>query len=148
MMHKIKLSLTFLLFLLISGIQAQSVTGKWKSIDDETKKAKSIVEIYEKDGKLYGKIIELFREPGENPDPICDECDEDDDRYNQKVIGMEIIRNMENDDDEWEDGTILDPKDGKVYECKLWVDEDDPNILNVRGYIAFFFRTQVWLRYD
>lgn len=148
MMHKIKLSLTFLLFLLIYGIQAQSVTGKWKSIDDETKKAKSIVEIYEKDGKLYGKIIELFREPGENPDPICDECDEDDDRYNQKVIGMEIIRNMENDDDEWEDGTILDPKDGKVYECKLWVDEDDPNILNVRGYIAFFFRTQVWLRYD
>jgi len=148
MMMKIKLSLTFLLVLIISGLQAQSVFGKWKSIDDETKKAKSIVEIYEIDGKLYGKIIELFREPGEDPDPICDECDEDDDRYNQKVIGLEIIRNMENDDDEWEDGTILDPEDGKVYDCKLWVDEDDPNILNVRGYIAFFFRTQVWLRYE
>jgi len=61
---------------------------------------------------------------------------------------MEIIREMEKDDDEWEDGTILDPKNGKVYDCKLWVDEDDPNILNVRGYIAFFFRTQIWKRVE
>ena len=131
-----------------AGLIGQSVFGKWKTIDDDTKKAKSIVEIYEKDGKLYGKILELFREPGEDPDPVCDDCDEDDDRYNQKVVGMQIIRAMEKDDDEWEDGTILDPKNGKVYDCKLWVDEDDPNILNVRGYIAFFFRTQVWLRYE
>lgn len=137
-----------IIFLFVStGNFAQSVTGKWKSIDDETKKAKSIVEIYEQGGKLYGKILELYREPGEDPDPVCDDCDVDDDRYNQKVIGMEIIRDMENDDDEWEDGTILDPENGKVYDCKLWVDEDDPNILNVRGYIAFFFRTQTWLRY-
>jgi uncharacterized protein (DUF2147 family) len=127
---------------------AQSVTGKWKSIDDETKKAKSIVEIFEQNGKLYGKILELYREPDEDPDPICDDCDVDDDRYNQKVIGLEIIRDMEKDDDEWEDGTILDPENGKVYDCKLWVDEDDPNKLNVRGYIAFFFRTQIWLRME
>jgi uncharacterized protein (DUF2147 family) len=147
-MTNIKLSLTILLTLIIASVNAQSVFGKWKTIDDETKKAKSIVEIYEKDGKLYGKITELFREPGEDPDPICEECDEDDDRHNQKVIGMEIIREMEKDDDEWEDGTILDPEDGKVYNCKLWVDEDAPNILNVRGYIAFFYRTQVWLRVE
>ena len=146
MIH-IKLTLTLFFLLLFTGINAQSVFGKWKSIDDDTKKAKSIVEIYEVDGKLYGKIIELFREPGEDPDPICDECDEDDDRHNQKVIGLEIIRDMEADGDEWEDGTILDPEDGKVYSCKLWIDEDDQNKLNVRGYIAFFYRTQTWLRY-
>ena len=146
-MTSIKLISLLLFLLLFTGVNAQSVFGKWKSIDDETKKAKSIVEIYEVDGKLYGKIIELFREPGEEPDPICDECDEDDDRHNQKVIGLEIIRNMEDDDGEWEDGTILDPEDGKVYTCKLWIDEDDPNKLNVRGYIAFFYRTQTWLRY-
>lgn len=130
------------------GLVGQSVLGSWKSIDDETKKAKSIVEIYEKDGKVYGKIIKLFREPDEDPDPICDSCDENDDRKDQKVIGMEIIRAMEKDDDEWDDGTILDPENGKVYDCKLWVDPDDPNTLNVRGYIAFFFRTQTWIRYD
>ena len=128
----------------LSSMNAQSVMGKWKSIDDETGKPKSIVELFEKDGKLYGKIVKLFREEGEDPDPICDDCD--DDRKDKKVLGMEIIRNMEKDDDEWEDGTICDPKDGKVYDCKLWVDEDDPNKLNVRGYIAFFYRTQYWVR--
>lgn len=140
--------ISIILLLVNTGIAAQSVTGKWRTIDDETKRAKSIVEIYEQNGKLYGKILELFREPDEDPDPVCDECEEDDDRYNKKVVGMEIIREMEKDDDEWEDGTILDPKNGKVYDCKLWIDEDDPNILNVRGYIAFFFRTQIWLRYE
>lgn len=144
-----KNSIIFSILLFVStGLAAQSVTGKWKSIDDETKKAKSIVEIYEQNGKLYGKILELFREPDEDPDPICDLCEEEDDRKDQKVRGMVIIREMEKDDDEWEDGTILDPKNGKVYDCKLWVDEDDPNKLNVRGYIAFFFRTQIWLRYE
>ena len=140
--------ISLILLFVNTGLNGQSVFGKWKTIDDETKKAKSIVEIYEHNGKLYGKILELFREPDEDPDPVCDDCDQDDDRYNKKVVGMEIIRAMEKDDDEWEDGTILDPKNGKVYDCKLWVDEDDPNILNVRGYIAFFFRTQIWLRYD
>ena len=140
--------ISIILLFVSMGIAAQSVTGKWKTIDDETKRAKSIVEIYEEDGKLYVKILELFREPDEDPDPICDLCDEDDDRKDQKVNGMVIIRDMEKDDDEWEDGTILDPNNGKVYDCKLWVDEEDPNLLNVRGYIAFFFRTQIWLRYE
>jgi uncharacterized protein (DUF2147 family) len=56
---------------------------------------------------------------------------------------MEIIRDLEQDGDEWEDGTIIDPDNGKVYDCKLWVEDGE---LQVRGYIAFFFRTQVWLK--
>lgn len=123
---------------------SQSPVGKWKTIDDETGKPKSIVEIYEKDGKLYGKIVELFREPGEDPDPYCTDCE--DDRKGQRVVGMEIIRDMEKDDDEYDDGTICDPKDGTIYDCKLWVDEDDSNKLQVRGYVYFFFRTQTWIR--
>ena len=148
--HKMitRIILTFAFLFPAYFAAAQSVTGKWKTIDDDSGKEKSVVEIYMKDGKLYGKIIKLFREPGEDPDPVCDECDKDDDRYNQKVIGMEIIRDMEKDGDEWEDGTILDPENGKVYDCKLWVDEDNPDILKVRGYIAFLFRTQTWHRYE
>lgn len=140
----IRILFSFALLISINVSYAQNVIGTWKTIDDETKKPKSIVEITEKDGKLYGKIIKLFREEGEDPDPLCDECT--DDRKDQKVIGMEIIRDMEKDGEEWEDGTICDPEDGKVYSCKLWLDEDDPNVLNVRGYIAFFFRTQYWHR--
>lgn len=121
---------------------SQTVIGKWKTIDDETGKPKSIVEIYKKNGKVFGKIIELIN-PSE-PDPICDLCE--DDRKNQKITGMEIIRDLEQDDDEWEDGTILDPKKGEVYDCKIWVDKDDPNKLQVRGYVLFFFRTQTWER--
>lgn len=138
-----------LLFLLVfyftlSSLSAQSVLGTWKTIDDDTGKPKSLVEISVKDGSVSGKIIKLFREPGEELDPICDECT--DDRKDQKVIGMEIIRDMVKDGDEWDDGTILDPEDGKVYSCKLWINKENPNVLNVRGYIAFFFRTQYWER--
>ena len=140
----IRLLFSFVLLFSINAVNAQNVIGKWKSVDDDTKKPKSIVEITERDGKLYGTIIKLYREEDEDPDPICDECT--DDRKDQKVIGMEIIRDMEKDGSEWEDGTICDPKDGKVYTCKFWLDEDNPNVLNVRGYIAFFYRTQYWER--
>jgi uncharacterized protein (DUF2147 family) len=87
--------------------------------------------------------VQLFREPGEDPDPICDECDKDDDRHNQKVIGMEFIRGMERHEDTWTDGTILDPENGSVYDCKLWVEDGE---LKVRGYVALFYRTQTWVR--
>jgi len=141
-----KLSLVLLLAFVVSilPMAAQSVLGKWKTIDDETGKAKSVVELYMKGDKLYGKIVQLLnRAPGDE-DPICDVCPGD--RKNKKTNGMEIIRDMEKDGSEWEDGEILDPSNGKLYDCKLWVDEDNSNILNVRGYIAFFFRTQTWHR--
>ena len=136
-------AVSILLLLLTSfTLQAQDIFGKWKTIDDNTGKPRSVVEIYEKDGKAYGKILKLFREPGEDPDPICDECT--DYRKNQRVIGMTIITDMVRDGDEWEDGEILDPENGKVYDCKLWVEDGK---LKVRGYVAFFFRTQTWLPY-
>ncbi len=131
------------------NIQAQhdEITGYWKTIDDETGQPKSVVKIYLKDGKLYGDIVKLFRKPGEDPDPICDKCDEDDPRYNKKILGMTIINGLkyEEDDNEWDDGEILDPKKGKTYDCKLWVENGK---LQVRGYVLFFHRTQEWLRYD
>ncbi len=137
-----KLSL-FVLFIGFSlGVFAQSdVTGKWKTIDDETGKEKSIVDIYEKDGKIYGKITKLFRGPDEEQDPICDVCPGD--RKNKKIIGMEIIRGMEWDgsDDRYEDGEIMDPKDGETYDCVIWREGEE---LKVRGYVAFFYRTQTW----
>lgn len=139
-MKILRIILVVIVSLIASQTNAQSIVGKWKTIDDETGKPKSIVEIFMKDGKAYGKIIKLFREPGEDPDPVCDDCT--DYRKDKKVIGMTIITDMVQDDDEWEDGEILDPKNGKIYDCRLWVEDGK---LMVRGYIAFFFRTQTWL---
>lgn len=145
-MKKIFILITLVAMLpVFLSAQRTEIFGKWKTIDDETGKAKSIVEIYKKGDKAYGKIIKLFRETSENQDPICDKCDPKDDRYNQKIIGLEIIRDMEKDDSEWEDGTILDPKKGSTYDCELWVENGK---LNVRGYILFVYRTQVWLPVD
>ena len=128
-------------------LHGQGITGRWTSIDDETGKKKSVVEITERGGRLFGHVIQLFREPNEEQDPVCKECDPKDDRYRKKVIGMEIIRNMVLDPGsspgEWVDGTILDPKNGSVYDCKLWLEDGK---LKVRGYVAFFYRTQTWVR--
>lgn len=133
------------LFLVCSAYAQAPIVGKWKTIDDETNEPKSMVEIIEKDGKYFGTIVELFRKPGEEPNPVCDKCKSDDDRKDKPVLGMQIIRNLVQDGDEYEDGTILDPGDGKVYDCKLWV--EDGNLM-VRGYIAFFFRTQTWFKVE
>lgn len=123
--------------------QRTTPVGRWKTVDDGTGKVKSVVEIYEKSGKLFGKVLQLF-DP-EKPDPVCDKCAKDDPRHMKKVIGLEVIRNMAREGNEWVSGDILDPENGKVYRCKLWVEHGK---LQVRGYIAFLYRTQTWLPAD
>jgi uncharacterized protein (DUF2147 family) len=129
--------------LLLTGFlaTAQTITGKWKTIDDETGDETSVVEIFERSGKIFGKVIRIFPKPGDDADPICDDCPEDDPRFKKKIIGMEIIKDMQKVDDHYAEGTILDPKIGKVYRCKLWREESD---LKVRGYWGPFYRTQTW----
>jgi len=117
--------------------------GKWQTVDDNTGEVRSIVEIFETSGKIYGKVIKLFPKPAEDPDPICDKCDPEDARYKMKIIGMEIIRNLSNAGQEHAGGDILDPENGKVYRARIWIEGKD---LKVRGYWGPFFRTQTWHR--
>lgn len=140
-----KITISIITLFISLSLHSQTILGKWKTIDDETGKPRSIVEIYENGGKFYGKIIKLFREPDEDPDPVCDECE--DDREGQKIIGMEIITDMKYNkgDNVYHKGEILDPENGNIYDCKLWVEEDK---LKVRGYLLFFYRTQTWLPYE
>jgi uncharacterized protein (DUF2147 family) len=137
----------FIIAFLIPGISAmaQQFLGKWKTIDDHSGKEKSIVEIFERGGKTYGKVIRIFPAADEDPDPICDQCPADDDRYRRKIIGMEIIRNMTGSGTALSGGDILDPETGQVYRCKLWMEGAS---LKVRGYWGPFYRTQTWLRAD
>jgi uncharacterized protein (DUF2147 family) len=133
--------LAILLFLFPVAVFSQSIVGKWRTIDDNTGEEKSIVEIYEKQGKVYGKVTKIFPEPGDDPDPVCNECDANDPRYKRKIIGMEIIQDMSKDGAAYGGGNILDPENGKVYRCKLWVEDGE---LKVRGYWGPFYRTQSW----
>lgn len=133
------------LFFSLISVQAQSVTGLWKTIDDETGKPRSIVQIEERDGQIFGTIVRLFRSPDEEQDPVCKVCPGK--RKNQRIIGMEIISGLsyDQDDEEYGGGEILDPESGNVYDCKIWLSED--GTLKVRGYVMFLYRTQTWLPY-
>ncbi|MFA9390487.1 MAG: DUF2147 domain-containing protein [Prolixibacteraceae bacterium] len=125
-------------------IANDDIEGKWKTIDDLTGEIKSIVEISVINGEATGKIIELFNEdPMYNPD--CKACKGD--LKDNKILGMSIINGLKFCENKWVGRKgILDPDNGKFYYCKLWVDQENPNKLYVRGYIGFFFRAQTWLR--
>lgn len=127
-----------------------SPVGKWKTIDDATHQAKSIVEITDQDGQLEGKILELLnRSPADiardGEQPVCAKCT--DARKGQPLIGMVIMTGVTQDGDKWDGGRILDPKNGKTYKVSLKVINGGQN-LEVHGYIGFSLlgRTQTWER--
>ena len=128
-----------------TSFDGKTCVGTWKTIDDESGKARSHVQIYEQNGKYYGKIIKLLnRTPDEDQDPICNVCPGD--RKGKKVIGMAIISDMKKESNRYAQGEIMDPKSGKVYSCTMWLTYK--NTLKVRGWVAMFYRTQTWYRID
>lgn len=141
-MKRIKFSLLLVLFASIVSVNAQSVLGKWKTFDDATGDAKSIVEITEKDGKIYGKVIEILN-PAKK-DAKCVNCPDSD--KDKPVLGLYIIKGLSKDGKEYSDGKILDPSSGKLYKCTVSLDGADK--LKVRGYVGIsaFGRNQTWTR--
>lgn len=137
----IKPILFFILFFQISF--GQTVTGKWKTIDDQTGKEKGIVEIFELKGKLYGKIIEIFEHDKKHLK--CEKCDDED--KNKPILGLTIIKGLIKNGSGYDSGRITDPKNGKSYHCKMTLDGKDKLI--VRGYIgiSLFGRSQTWIRH-
>lgn len=123
-----------------------SPVGLWKTIDDDGKTEKSLVRITEAGGVLTGTIEKIF-DPAKQ-DSKCDKCS--DDRKDKPVIGMAIIRGVKQDADDkeiWAGGEILDPNNGKTYKTRLKAIEGGRK-LQMRGYIGFFYRTQVWERVE
>ena len=119
--------------------------GLWRTIDDKSGKEKSLVRVSEDNVQLQITVEKLFREPGEEPNPLCDKCPGE--KKNKPVIGMQIGSGLKKDGDVWSGGEILDPQNGKTYKCKVWL-EDKGKKLNVRGFIgvSVLGRTQVWVR--
>ena len=123
--------------------------GLWKTIDDVSGKPKALVQLWQgSDNKLYGKILKVFPRPGVELNPVCKECK--DNRHNQPINGMVFLENLKQSNKnaiEWTGGKILDPKNGKSYNCSLQI-ADGGEKLNVRGYLGLplFGRTQTWVK--
>jgi len=128
-----------------SNHSSASPVGRWKTLDDVTGKATSVVSIGEKDGKLYGRIEKLIDPDPKDPDPRCDRCGGE--LKGRPLIGLRILWDLRKVGDEWSGGKILDPDNGKVYKALIAV-ESDGKRLKVRGFIGFSLlgRTQYWLR--
>lgn len=137
---KLTLLLAFLLGF-FNLVQSQEVTGRWENRNEEGK-VNSIIEVFEKNGKIYGKVDRIMRE--EDRDRLCTKCEGD--LKNVPVEGMELMQGLEKEGEEYVGGTIVDPKTGKEYRCKIWLDEDNPDILKIRGYISLFYKTKTWRR--
>jgi uncharacterized protein (DUF2147 family) len=137
------------LILLLSGglaashaSAAESPLGRWGTIDEKSGKVKSVVEIYDQGGKLFGKIVSLTEPHDKQGKPkICTKCTGGE--KDQPIVGLIIIKDLGPGGDRYKGGTILDPEDGKVYRAEIWTEGGK---LKVRGYVGLFYRTQTWLR--
>ena len=129
-------------FTIVFNVQSQNVLGKWKTIDDKPGEIKSIVEVYEKSGKVYGKVVEILR--ADHKKDVCSKCDGAD--KNKPILGMIIINGLEKDGAEYNGGTVLDPENGKKYKCYITL--ESPDKLKLRGFIGLSImgRTQYWTR--
>jgi uncharacterized protein (DUF2147 family) len=138
-----RLLLSGFFMLLSQAVFTQGVLGTWKTIDDMSGNAKSILEVYKNGDRIYGKIKRILVKGKENA--VCINCEGE--LKNKPVVGMLIINGLKNSNkNEYGGGEILDPENGRKYRCKIWLNPENPNELKVRGYIAFFYRTQTWLR--
>ena len=137
-----KLILSIVIFFTFQVSFSQTIFGKWKTVDDETGMENGIVEIYEKAGKVYGRIIEILEK--EKKYFKCEMCEGED--KNKPILGLVIIKGLKKKGDFYEGGKVTDPKNGKSYHCKMTLEGKDKLI--VRGYIgiSLFGRSQTWFR--
>ena len=133
-----------------SQVLAQATpAGLWKTIDDETKKEKSLIRITESGGVFSGKLEKLL-DPATAPDAVCEKCS--DERKGKPLLGMTLVKGVRQSDGDkalWDGGEILDPNNGKTYKVRM-TPTDAGKTLAVRGYIGapLLGRTQSWLRVE
>jgi uncharacterized protein (DUF2147 family) len=122
---------------------ADAILGTWLNEDKD-----GHVEVYKEAGKYYGKIVWL-KDPNEEDTglPKLDDENSDESLQSRPIMGLIILKDFIFDgDDEWEDGTIYDPKNGKTYDC--YMEFDDEGILKIRGFIGISWigRNTYWTR--
>lgn len=122
---------------------AATPVGHWQTIDDRTGKPRAIIEIYRQGDEYFGRIERSYTPGAEHRK--CVECS--DERKDQPMLGLVIVRGLHADGDTYGGGDILDPDNGRVYRCRMTLSADGKT-LSVRGYIGISLlgRTQTWHR--
>lgn len=123
-----------------------TAVGLWKTIDDTTGKPRSLIRISEHHDE-FRAVVEKGLKETDTGDGVCDKCT--DERKGQKIIGMTIAKGLKSQGHLYAGGNILDPDNGKVYQCKMTL-SDDGQTLEVRGFIGISLlgRSQTWLRVE
>jgi len=137
------------LLLLAAGATHANPVGLWRTIDDQTEEPTAVIRIAERDGALFGEIVEVL-DPKAPAYAVCGLCT--DERKDAPIVGLTILRNVEQNgkaNGPWDGGDILDPNNGKTYSVRLKL-ADGGRKLEVRGYVGtpMLGRTQVWHRVD
>ena len=126
-------------------VKADDILGVWLNEDKDAH-----VEIFNKGGKYFGKIVWLKNPNEDNKDtPNLDDKNEDESLRTRPIMGLQLLTDFVFDgDDEWEDGEIYDPKSGKTYSCYIEFHDGNRNELKVRGFIgvSLIGKTTYWTR--
>jgi uncharacterized protein (DUF2147 family) len=122
-----------------------SAAGLWEQVDENSGKPESWFKIVERNGAFEGNIVKIFFKPGEDENWVCAKCEGAE--KGAPVLGLTLIKAMKRSGLSYEEGTIMDPRDGSVYRALMKLSPDGQK-LEVRGYlgISLFGRSQVWNR--
>jgi uncharacterized protein (DUF2147 family) len=122
-----------------------ALDGRWITFDGSSRKKRAVIEIVRDGPKVKGRIVELYLEPGDDPNPNCEKCEGA--NHGRPVLGLTILALQVNGDGRTFRGSVLDPEEGFTYQCVATLLEDGKR-LRIRGFVGveLFGRTEIWVR--